>query len=104
MASGPNLQDKLESIFSSLKVYNQPPESSSMEYPAIKYNLDGIDTRHANNKVYTASARYLLTFMDYDPGNSLIYAGIMFKEFPKCKFQTAFAKDGLNHTIFALYY
>ena len=32
--------------------YFQPPASVKMKYPAIVYELDDIDTKHANNSIY----------------------------------------------------
>lgn len=100
MASRLELQSLLEEILGSRNVYFQPPESTKMSYPAIRYNLIDIHTDKADNMNYKKIKRYIITLMHRDPDNDLvdkfIDKGFAFDRF--------YAKDGLNHYVFFIYY
>ena len=46
------LHELLCGLLGSRHVYFQPPESVKMRYPAIVYNLDYIENKHADDGVY----------------------------------------------------
>ena len=58
MDSRLKLQELLEKLLESKNVYYQPPESKKMEYPAIKYSVDKIDKKSANDTAYLLNKRY----------------------------------------------
>lgn len=100
MDSRLELQDLLESILGNENVYFQPPPSVLMEYPAIRYNLTDIHTEKADNMNYKRKRRYIVTLIHRDPDNEIVDKmidnGFAFDRF--------YAKDGLNHYVFMIYY
>lgn len=99
MATQQDLQKKLEELFGSKNVYYQPP--GKMNYPAIKYNLDDIDTDHANDRVYRKTRRYQVIVIDRLPDNPVLDALL---ELPMCSYDRHYVADNLNHDVFTLYY
>lgn len=95
------LQALLEDILGSRHVYFQPPESISMEYPAMVYSLKSIRNNHANNSVYLKSKEYELTVIDWDP-ESVIAERI--SELRFCKFDRQYKANDLNHFVFSIFY
>lgn len=49
---------------SECRAYFQPPSSVKMQYPAIVYSLNDIDTEYANNRIYKTSKAYTVTIID----------------------------------------
>lgn len=91
----------LENILGSRNVYYQPPESLKMNYPAIVYSLDDIESTFANDTKYLNNKKYLVTVIDEDPDSLLVYKVLVL---PKCRFSRHFESDNLNHDVFTLYY
>ena len=58
MASRLELQNKLEEIFESKNVYYQPPENIKMNYPAIVYSKNNIESKFADDTTYTKLLNY----------------------------------------------
>lgn len=83
------------------RAYFQPPASVSMKYPAIVYALNGKDKRHADDRVYLSSNRYSVTVIDSNPDSDIVDK---VSELPMCRFNTAYTKDNLNHTVYEIYY
>lgn len=94
------LQHFLETIPGLRKVYFQPPTNIRMEYPCIRYKLEGIPKVHADNKLYLMNGKYNLTLIDHDP-DSCIVNKVM--QLPYCSFDNFYASDNLNHWVFTLY-
>ena len=101
MASRLELQTKLETILGSRNVYFQPPASIKMKYPAIVYNLNDLDSRHANNGVYLLYKEYSIILIDRDPDSKIVekIAGL-----PTCQFDRYYTSENLNHWSFSLYF
>lgn len=95
------IQQTFEEILWSKNVYFQPPESIKMSYPCIVYNIASGYTKYADNKPYSFKFRYNVTLIDKNP-DSLFVNKIM--SLPSCKFDRHFAKDGLNHFVFNIYF
>lgn len=95
------LHNLLCDILGSKNVYFQPPESIRLNYPAIVYSLDDIDSIHANNSVYLTNRRYSVTVIDRDP-DSLLVGKVA--ALPTCSFNRHYTKDNLNHDVFTLYF
>lgn len=83
------------------KVYYQPPENVTMEYPAIVYKRDNAHTEFAGNRPYIRELRYQVTVIDRDP-DSDIPAKVA--ELPKCVFNRYYAANSLNHDVYILYF
>lgn len=101
MGSRDELQTFLEGLLGSRNVYFQPPASTQMRYPAIVYSRDDIDSRHANNKVYTKTVAYSVTVIDKDSESPVIDK---IADLPMCSFDRRYVADNLNHDVFTLYF
>lgn len=99
MATQQELQKKLEELFGSKNVYYQAP--GNMKYPAIRYNLDDIETDHANDRVYRKNRRYQVIVIDRLPDNPVLDALL---ELPMCSYDRHYVADNLNHDVFTLYF
>ena len=101
MAPRLELQALLKTVLGSDHVYFQPPPNVQMQYPAIVYKLDEIDTKFANNKPYSRAKRYQVTVIDPSP-DSPIFDKV--GELPTSSFERAFPADNLNHQVYNLYF
>ena len=81
-------------------VYFQPPPNIQMKYPAIVYELNGINNKLANNQVYIQHPGFKVTVIDKDPDSEI--PGKV-SRLPYSRFVTSYKSDNLNHTVFALY-
>jgi hypothetical protein len=72
-----------------------------MKYPAIVYALNGKDKRYADDRVYLSSNRYSVTVIDSNPDSDI---ADKVSELQMCRFNTAYTKDNLNHTVYEIYY
>lgn len=72
-----------------------------MRYPAIVYSQDDEDVSYADNKRYRGFKRYLVTVIDRDPDSEL---NDKVAELPYCGYDRRFVTDGLNHTVYNLYF
>lgn len=95
------LHGLLESILGSKNVYFQPPESISMKYPAIVYNLSNIHNTHANDGVYMTDKSYVVTVIDYDPDSEI---RTKVSRIPTIRFDRHFTSNNLNHDVFVIRY
>lgn len=96
-----NLNELLVSFLQSRNVYFQPDENTALNYPAIIYEIDGQDTIHADNTPHRRIDRYQVTVIDRNPD---VPARFLIETLPMCTFSRAFARDGLNHRIYSLYF
>jgi hypothetical protein len=101
MAPRLDLHDILVGILGTPYAYFQPPPSVSMEYPAIRYSLDDMDTIHANNKPYINTKRYQVTVIDQNIDSEL--PGKI-AELPLCTFDRFYTADNLNHYVFNIFF
>lgn len=97
----PNLQNILEQVLESENVYFQPPATVRIEYPAIIYSRSNIDSRYANNNVYTTNVAYKVIVVDKDPDSKIVEK---VSKLPKCSFNSHYVSDNLNHDVFTIYY
>jgi hypothetical protein len=95
------LQELLEELLTSDKVYFQPPSSFSMQYPCIVYELSHIKSEFADNYPYTLGIRYSITVIDRNPDSAIPIAIVAL---PLCSFERFFTADNLNHYVFNLYF
>lgn len=99
MVDRQKLQTILENLLGSRNVYFQPPESVRMNYPAIVYSLEKIESVYANDGVYLSKKKYSVTVMDKSP-DSVIADKV--SGLPACAFKQFYEKDNLNHYVFSL--
>jgi hypothetical protein len=96
-----SLHNKLIEILGSNHVYFQPPSSIRLNYPCIIYKRDAEDPFYADDIKYYGMKRYMITVIDADP-DSLIPDKVSKMQY--CGFLNNLAIDGLNHTIYSLFY
>ena len=99
MAQRLKLQTILEQILGSEEVYFQPGANVTMDYPAIVYNVDGLDTEWADNLAYKQDVEYQVVVMHRDPDNE-VWREV--GRLPKSSFQRSEVVDGLNHYYFSV--
>lgn len=83
------------------RVYFQPPATIELVYPCIIYKQDGRKNFFSNGKTYVKMNRYTVTVVDEDP-DSEIRDKVL--DLPFCSQNTSFAVDGLNHSVYTLYF
>ena len=101
MAQRLELQALLEQLLGSRNVYFQPPASVNMQYPAIVYNRDGIDTEYADDKPYSRKKRYQVTVIDRSP-DSNIHEKV--GALSTASYDRFFTADNLNHDVYTLFF
>ena len=62
----------LRSLLGSDNVYYQPPESVKMKYTAIKYSVNDIYNRNADNLKYSKKTRYEVVVISKKPDDPVI--------------------------------
>lgn len=95
------LQELLEESLGVKRVYYQPPESLKLEYPAIVYSKSKIDTKRANNSMYSKKTRYEIIVIDKRPDNPVIDKLL---QLPYCSYDRSYKSNNLNHDVLTLYY
>lgn len=94
------LHELLKTIDGPVDVYFQP--KTAMEYPCIRYER-GLpsDVTYADNVKYALKKGYTITVIDRDP-DSLIPDQV--EGLQHCEFDRFYKVDGLNHTVFQLFF
>ena len=101
MGSRLKLHQVLKDIPGVSEAYFQPPESSKMKYPCIKYELDTVTTLFADNKPRHRFKRYAVTVIDQNPDSDIPdKVGAL----PLCRFDRPYTADNLNHWVYNLYF
>lgn len=95
------LQAMLETLLGTRNVYFQPPANVKMNYPAIVYQRDNVDSLFAGNRPYRHTKRYEVTIIDRDP-DSTIPGRVA--ALPLSSFSRHFVVDNLNHDVYSLYF
>ena len=98
MAQKQALYDVLHSICE--HVYFNPPEGKNIDYPCIIYNLNTINSQHADDRPYIKHKRYTATVIDRNPYSQL---PDMVADLPYCNHDRSFVVDNLYHYVFTLY-
>lgn len=97
MQSRLKLHTELCDVLGSKNVYFQPPESIRMKYPAIVYDLEGIENIFSGNRVYLQKCTYRVIFISNDPDSDII---AKLSRLPKCKYIKHYTSDNLYHDVF----
>lgn len=79
-------------------VYFMPPANVKMAYPCIVYSTGGVNTRFADNKLYSGHVEYSVTVIERQP-NLLWTKLIGTEKYPYSKYVTDFVSDNLYHTV-----
>lgn len=95
------LHAELVELFNSDHVYYQPPENLKMEYPAIVYSKDNINSIRADNINYNNRIRYQITIIDKKPDNDVIFKIL---QLPLSSYDRHFVTDNMHHDVITLYY
>lgn len=97
-----DLQDLFESILGSPFVYFQPPTTTRMKYPCIRYELSGTNTRSADGEsTYIYNRQYTVTYISTYP-ESEVFDKLL--KLPYCSFNRRYVSDNLYHDVFTIYY
>jgi len=91
----------LRQIIGSNNTYFQPPESVKMQYPCIVWNLAKVPAKYANDKVYLTNPKYVLRYITRVPDDPMKDTLVTTLGVPIIQ---TYAKDGLYHYIYELYY
>lgn len=102
MSSRTSLHEELCTILKTRNVYFQPPESTKMTYPCIKYSVSGMDVKRANDAPYLTKTRYEVISIGKNPDSVL--CDEFLKHFPMCRFDRSYTADNLYHNVFTIYY
>ena len=81
-------------------IYLNPPPSVRMHYPAIKYSLNNIDPKFANDKAYRLAPSYQVTLIDEEVDTQYLEPIL---HIPHCRFNRFYIADNLNHWVFTIY-
>ena len=101
MASRPEIQEKLESVFAPNKVYFQPPEGFKIEYPCVIFSKYTEYDPHANNRIYLSIPGYEVTLIDLDPDSPM--EDMLKENFQLCRYVRDFISDNLYHSVYIVY-
>lgn len=96
-----DLHEKLCDILGSRNVYFQPPPSLKMKYDAIRYEIDDVDVKHADDKRYILMKRYKVTLISKDIDTELQDKLL---ELPYCSLDRFYPAENLNHWVYTLYF
>lgn len=95
------LQLKFEELLGSRNVYYQPPESQKMEYPCIRFSLNDIDNKKADNINYINTRGYNVIVISKKPDDPVIEKIL---EMPMSSFDRHYVSDNLNHDVIKLFF
>lgn len=101
MAPRLSLQQMLETILGSDEVHFQPGSNVTMSYPAIVYNVDGLETEWADNLAYKQDVEYQVVVIFEDPDDDLWRK---IGRLPKSSFIRQEVVENLYHYYFSLYF
>ena len=82
-------------------VYFQPPESVSMFYPCVVWNLAKLPVVYADDKAYLKNPKYVIRYISPDPDDPMRDTLVDVLGVPIIQ---VYCKDGLYHFIYELYY
>lgn len=95
------LHEVLCDLLGSRNCYFSPPASIYLDYPCIIYRKISIDTDNADNLKYKTMKRYSVTVIDEDPDSEIPDRVL---QLPYCSSDRDYQTDGLNHSVFTLFW
>ena len=93
--------DKVLKEIGGKNVYYQPPENTSIKYPAVIYSRDNINNTHADDSVYKQDDKYSIMVISKQVDDPIIDK---ISKLSGCQYDRNFIKDNLYHTSFSIYY
>jgi len=100
MDDSSKLYEIFEGIIGEGRVYIDPPDNLSMEYPCIRISRDARQIRYANGKKYSKTSVFTVTLIDYD-SDSEFFEPI--EDLEHCEFDRQYGSEGLFHFVFNKY-
>lgn len=82
-------------------VYFQPPANTSLEYPAIVYNIIGTDTLHSDDAIHKSFTKFGVTYMADEP-DDLEDIITKLQSIRYSSFMQSTIIDGLYHIYFEI--
>lgn len=101
MANRLELHEILCSLLGSKNAYYNPPTNVQMVYPCIRYTKKDIDSRYADNRIYSKMNCYELLVISRTPDHPVIEK---LMELPYCSYDRHYVSDNLNHDALTLYF
>ena len=101
MADRLELHSLLEEMLGSKNVYYKPPESTKMQYDAIRYNKKNIVSTYANDAKYSMRDCYEIIVISRRPDHPVIKKLLTL---PYCSYDRHYVADNLNHDVLTIYY
>ena len=101
MADRLDLQSLLEELMESRNVYYKPPESTKMQYPAIRYFKKNTQSVYANDSKYLLRDCYELIVISRTPDHPVIKKLLAL---PYCSYDRPYVADNLYHDVLTIYY
>lgn len=102
MSRREDLHKEFMDFLGSKYVYFQPPPSTEMHYPCIRYRVGDGNHQYADDKTYLFRVQYEVTIITFDPDNDLVEK--MAYRFKRIRFSRHYYADNLNHYVFTIYY
>lgn len=96
-----DLHSILEGLEKVKKAYFQAPSQDKMEFPCIAYEIDSEDVTYADNNPYNRTLGYQVTVIDRDPDSDIPR---QVASLSMSSFRRRFVTDGLNHTVYKLFF
>lgn len=96
------IQEILEKILGSDKVYYQPPENVKIKYPCIIYETGNGVRTPADNKKYLFDQGYSVTYITKNPEQGQVQNGLL--ELPYCQPERTYKFENLYHWVYFIYF
>lgn len=102
MASWSDLRTELIQITGIKNVYYQPPSNVRMNYPCIRFKLDGADVKYASNTPYRMMVKYQIIYVTNKVDDDMITQ--LPSQLRYCSFDRQYTSDNLYHYVFGVFY
>ena len=102
MASWSDLRTELIQITGIKNVYYQPPSNVRMNYPCIRFKLDGADVKYASNTPYRMMVKYQIIYVTNKVDDDMITQ--LPSQLRYCSFDRQYTSDNLYHYVFKVFY
>lgn len=96
------VQEILEKILESDRVYFQPPENFKLKYPCIIYSVGAGNRVPGDNKKYLFFQGYEVTYITKDPDKREVYDKLL--DLPYAQPERQYKADGLYHWVCFIYF
>lgn len=102
MRSRLELQELLEKVLGSNRVYFQAPPNTGMKYPCIVYRFVTVEKRNADNQPYITTGRWEIHHMYKSIKNSLLNE--MLFAAPYVEHDRQIIKDGVYNDYYTIHF